>query len=270
MIFPVLEVIFIALSILIFIKFIHHILKALFLIGALFSIMIIVMGFFVVMDLRDFKNNIGQQPSKMIYSSEGRILLAVRIDPKIMGTESNDADPITGLPAGFSVIPTQEFQAAYDSGNWNALQGTDYKTLIVDDSYFDTLQLDAVQISGTEITPETLRQILRGDDPIGLFIQAVLGQEDASGEIREKLLDQYPDAEEKTRILAFVLLLQQTAKPDNIPLLFSGVRKGLLIIMPETALVDALKFTPASIVNIAVSNIPKNIQPKGNMQEAGK
>jgi hypothetical protein len=227
----ILAVVFIILTVLILIKFFGHIFKAFFLIGAMLAVLMIILGVFVVLDVLDLKNNIGSQPSKIVYIVDNKVLLALEIDPVKVQQSSNDSENL--LPEGITVLDPTLIQNWLPQKGYEHMKKSDYKLLLVDDAYLESLNTRNVFMNGLTVSGDKLKAILKSTN------QSVRKEDKA---------------------FAFLLLLQQSFTKDNLPLLFKGVRDGTLIIYPETPIVDVLKFTPQSMVNIALSTVKTDLQ----------
>ena len=108
MLLTILLAVFVVLSILILLKFFKHIFKALFLIGALLSIIVVVFGILVLLDLNDLRMNIGKQPSRIMYADGQNVLLAFSIDPVAL-QESQGSEILSGIES----IPVSGLQDSY-------------------------------------------------------------------------------------------------------------------------------------------------------------
>ena len=223
MIIPILLGIFVILAVLIIIKFLHHIVKALFLVAALFAVLVIVLGVFVMLDVKDIKEHIGSAPSKVIYTSGGKVIVAMQIDPTKLGKQ--DSSSVDGI----HILKPSDVQEAYAKKDYAAIMGPDYKLLIVDDAFFDSVPPTTVQLEGNEVSTVEIRKILHAENA------SITGQ---------------------MRAIAFIVMLQQAVQPSTVSTLFAGFHQGTIVLYPETALSDALKFTPSSLVGMATKYIP--------------
>lgn len=233
MLLTILVAVFVVLSAIILLKFFKHIFKAVFLIGALLAIIVIVFGALVLLDLNDLRGNIGKQPSAIMYVDGQKVILAFSIDPVAM-QESQGSEVLEGI----ETIPVSGLQDAYKKKDFNALRADSYKLLTVNDSFFDLMQIEPIETETGTLDPLQIRLLLRSGETTY-----------TSGSVTAELTPEM-------RNMAFMLLLQSSISGGNVKYLFQGVRQGHIAIYPRTALVEALQFTPGGLVNIALASLP--------------
>ena len=233
MLLTILLAVFVVLSILILLKFFKHIFKALFLIGALLSIIVVVFGILVLLDLNDLRMNIGKQPSRIMYADGQNVLLAFSIDPVAL-QESQGSEILSGIES----IPVSGLQDSYQKEDFKALRGEDYKLVVVNDSFFDLMQIEPIETESGTLDPLQLRALLR------------------SGADTYKMGTVTTEVTPEMRNMAFMILLQSSISGGNVRYLFQGVRQGHIMIYPRTALVEALQFTPGGMVDVALASLP--------------
>jgi len=252
MIVEILLAVFVILSVLIVIKFLHQIVKALFLIGALLSVMIIIFGVFVFLDAKDLKDHITTSPSRIAYTSGGNILVLLDLDP----TKLNVQRPNSDLPEGITVFTKQQM-GTMSLTDLTGLRGNAYKLFIFDDAYFDTLSISTISFQGSEVPASTVRNLMRSPDPIIAYLRDIKGVADPKVQeaTKQQMLVVDPNSEQNIRGIAFLLYFSESMKPANLPSLFTGVRSGTVQIEPQTAIVEAFKITPAGLVRFAVDKV---------------
>ena len=265
MLVQVLTVVFVVLAVLIVIKFLHHLLKAAFLVAALLAIILIVFGVFVVLDARDFAQHLTVDKSRFAYTRNGSLILFLDVEPANLSKVSSGGGGIGGVldfPTGITVLPLAQAQKDFAKKDFQAMRADDYRLFIINDDFFDTLTLQDTGSGSMKVSGQELRELLHSDDPLGFYISSVLGVTDKTQltQIERETIASDPQAPDKARALAFMFLFGEATSSKNLPELFLGVRSNLVQIEPRTALVDALTFTPLAIVNIATSNLKSGAQ----------
>lgn len=228
----------------IIIKLTKKVLKAIFLIASLAAAILIISGFFIIADVKDFKDNFPNQPSLYLFEDKNTLLAGMSV---VFGEEEPK-------PIFITKEQLTSFQASFEKNNLQAIIGNNYKLFILSSNAFK--DIDKVKSGDIELSRQEILTLLSSETPLDNFILAQIGEAapEQQREIYKQKLKQEAGIETDAQFKGVLfMLLFGTAMEKQGPLfLFNQYKQGNIIIYPETTLFKLLKIIPSPLLEKAI------------------
>ena len=213
-------------------KLFTTILRAVFYTFVLLFMISIVLGFFIIKDVNDMKNNFGNS-SKLI----------LLVDNQTVASGFTAAEVIKPL----SAQQLSEATALLQKKDYKTLQGSNYKLFIIKTEVFENLSDVQFAIEGKKVTLGSILGILKSDQPIKDYARLV---ELSPGDIPSQVTNE----EIKAGLFrsAFVYIFQRPL------IILQQYQKGNIYIYPETIAFKAMKISSIPILDFFVKETISN------------
>ncbi|MCP3686441.1 MAG: hypothetical protein GY861_27705 [bacterium] len=217
-------VFFILLTVILF-KILKNLVRAIFLVTAVFTILLILSGLLVFIDSADFKKNAASD--KLVMAAEGNRVLS--------GFILRGQTPIL-----LSDEESKMYSLQYANDELKKMRGTNYKVYVFEIAALEALEKNAFIVEDRNLPKSTIISVLKANDPFPEAASALDFDEDV-------LRQSY----EVTGIKAifFAPLVQEAL---NVESLAKGLKDDTITVYPETMMFKALRILPSGIVGIVM------------------
>lgn len=226
---------FVIVSVLIII-IVHKILKAAFMIIALFFIIFLILGFFVYKDIVDMQKNFGEKNNIVLIESGGRIVGGV------IGRFSGEE--------AAAIKDVSSYDSDYQANDYESILGDDYKLFIFKEGAFD--KTDDVEMMGGSYSSDFIVSLLKSDKPIDDYVDndvSIKGLSGAALENAKSLLRgkiRYSDTEFKS--VLFGTLLAKAMEDKQFFFILEQYKEGDVVVYKETITFKVIKAIPVSFI----------------------
>jgi energy-coupling factor transporter transmembrane protein EcfT len=228
-------IVFIIASTIIF-KIVGKAFKAVIYISTLFSILILIMGFFVYQDAMDIKENFPDSEKLILLDVEGKLAAGM------YGTLTEQQQP-----EFVSTSKLKEYQANYKS-NMKAIQGDYYKIFIIKESMFDDVG-ETLEFGDYSFSKEDALDLLKSEDALEDIATLMIEEQGLpdTPELREQLKQQVKSSEEAKALMFGALFTEKMKDPSPVNIL-NEMKDGNIVIYPETIVFKLVKSMPLSLM----------------------
>lgn len=213
---------------------IKGIMKILLLIFTVLAIVLVIGGFFVIIDFKEFREKFPTEEKTIILEDEGNILTGFT-----MTTEDEE-------PLFLTQEQVDSFSGYLKADKLDAIQGNSYKLMIIDLDIFEEMSTDILEIGPQEFTKEFVVSVLRSDDAVSLM-------EDTD-------MDLFFRDDITIKAAMFVTVFNEITK--NPLFFFSQYKEENILVYPETAIFKAIKFLPIGLVEGAMEGMISKVEEK--------
>jgi hypothetical protein len=236
-----------------FFKFAFKIVLALSLISA---VIMGAIGFFVIKDVMDMKNNLPNSDNLFMFHSEEEILIAFNAQ------FSGEYMPQTVSQSQLVVLNN-----LYKDQKFDEILGDNYKTFIFDIDSFNTegeIEVFKDQFFGKEF----LIELVKSDNTVSRLVDEMMVQQDMDSSLKDSLIEQITNSiGEDQKLKASVVFILFFEEIQNDPLfLFNRYKNGDLMIYPRTATFKFINAIPISMLKNAFSLAKDKLNDKVNDQ----
>lgn len=198
-----------------------------------FLIFFSISSYFIYKDVVDFKQNVGK----------GNIIVLA------------DEDIITGFfmdsqkPRQLTEEEISQYTSYYRSTEYDSILGENYKVFIIKVKTVEDIENLDIQYGDLFIPGEKVIKALKSDHPAGVI----------GGELGESSVGELFDAEIKAFLFSTLFTEQIIQKPT---FLMTQLKKGNVVIHPETPMFKFLKFIPVKFLDLLGSDKIKKGEEK--------
>jgi len=208
--------------------------------SVVFAIFLLLFGTWLYMDIKDFQNKFDVE-NKQFVLKDGDVVLT-----GFSGVFAS-RDDIPELMRDKDVV---QFQKMYDEDDWEALLETNYKVFIVDVKAFNESSPE-IEFMNSMFPLEFILEIVHSDTPMDDVAEALMDQENISGEGREIVKDDlFWQFEEKLndntgmKASAFAALVDDGIIRESQVFLLKQFQLKNIRIVKESVVFKAIKFVP--------------------------
>lgn len=234
-------------------KFIKSVVKALFFIGILIVLLIIVFGVFSIQDVNNFK--------KEFFSKENTYVL---VDGnKVITTFNAKGFDFKEITVGSSDL-IKSYTTYYEEKNYALMQNNSFKLFIVNVSLIENGDLPPIELQGEKTTIILSRNILlsaiQSEDPTDALTRGLtkeLEKQDLSTvqlEREERYIRAFVlnmGTNDEIRARAFVLLFVELIKKDSVALFTEDINSGEVHLYPENKVFNSISVIPKGLFESA-------------------
>ncbi|MBR9691918.1 hypothetical protein GOV06_03965 [Candidatus Woesearchaeota archaeon] len=219
---------------LIIFKITKSIFKAIFLASTALTLIILILGSFIVLDANDFRKNFQTQPSIFVLEDDGEISAGFSA---VLGEDEFNPDYLL-----------EEKLGTYDPDNLDELLGENYKIFFVKKQALDSVE--TVEGGDMKLTKEEIFEMIDSETTIDDFVRSQVKDIPPSQfpALKKQMMEQMninEDAELKGALFGAAFA---AAMEDNPLFLFEQYKEGNIIIYPETAMFKFLRKVPLSLL----------------------
>ncbi len=241
-------------------KVIKKVLKALLAVLALAIVLFIILGFFIMQDLNDMRQNFPIKESTFMLHNEGAFLVGASF--KFQGMLQNKSEKSSFM--AMTQEELQQFSTHFKNKEYDVLLGEKYKIVLIELSYFDeTLPDDYLIIFGekdtiSEITFDVpidkglLFDILKSEDPLIEYIKAdpdnplntadpVLGELGRDYGLDDELQMQF-------KVMVFFMAFKDAMGEGGTSMFIKGIKNEEIMVYPEGFLFKMVKYVPDGLL----------------------
>lgn len=204
-----------------------------------FSVIVLVLGAVVFVDSQSFADQFEGSSKKFLVVDEGVLLWGV--------DATNLANPVI-----ISDDALAEMKESYSAQDLEALRGTDYKLVIL--SLQEILGVVYFKEINVTLSPDEVREVMRSDNGTRIIssklyyeLNDTIKEQISFEAFHERLMERL-GSNSQIRLYAFASMLKTKAGTNITPFLLNGIKKGAVMIYPETALFRALKLVPKGVL----------------------
>ena len=147
-------ILFIAIAIVIF-KFVKSVTKAIFLVSSLVALIIIIFAAFLIIDIKDFKDNFSTKPNLFVFEKNGRIVAAMG---GVLGEQE-------GTPDKISNQELNSINSNFQNNDMESALGNNYKMFMIKEAVFDSI--DSVKLGeDSTLSKQQVMALLESETPI--------------------------------------------------------------------------------------------------------
>ncbi|MBW2980879.1 hypothetical protein KY360_05680 [Candidatus Woesearchaeota archaeon] len=212
---------------------VKSVMKIIFLVLSITTILSVIFGAFVILDLKDFRENFPTGEKKLILEDEGNIIAGLLM--------KGEEEPI---------FLSQEQISAYSGylkeKDFDAILGGSYKLMVLNMDIFENPPKDTIEIDDEDLTSDFLISVLNSEEPKSLM-------EEEIGKGIE--LD-----ETELKGAIFGLMFNEVMQSPIY--FFKQYKNGNILIYPETAIFKAIKYIPLGFVKSAMQKVMSKVEEK--------
>jgi hypothetical protein len=201
---------------------------------SIFTIVMLVVGVSLILDVNDFRKNFLTEEKKMILVEDNNILAGF-----IMTTEDQE-------PTFLTKEEIDAYSSSLQVGNLDAILGDSYKVMVLDLKVFEELPIDLFDIQGNMLSKEAVISVFRSDNP-GSIIEEELGAT-------------YQSSDSELKGAFFGLLFNEVM---TSPVYFlEKYKEKDISIYPETMIFKAIGYIPIGFVKGALEKALSTVKDK--------
>jgi len=217
-------------------KLLETAMKAFFFILTIVMVVLIVLGFFVVQDARNFSETFNNSTSVFLLQHSREVIAGFSMDNSMPKAEALLMDT-----AMLSAASSQ-----YSALNLDAIKGDAFKVFVFSLSGLSNDTSLSVNLNDQEIPQSVISAILSSEEPIGVYADWYAGAYGGSAQaMKLSLGSEFDSSSFKGRIFALAL----AEKMGNPLFLINKYKEGSLEVYPKTAMFSFLDYFPVNFIN---------------------
>ena len=197
-----------------------------------------VLGFFIVRDAKDFRENFPVEEKKILLLNEDEIITAFSTKVDDVNITSQDE--------------LDELNSLYKLEKYDDMLDDSYKMMIFNFSVVEDSKADEFEFDGMTITKEQIIAILLSDNPMHDYIEDIKRDDP-----EDYMINSDKDRELKAKLFAVVFT---EGIMDSKLFFYSQYQKDKIYIYPETIMFKAIRLMPLSLIQDKLDEVKTSIK----------
>lgn len=221
-------------------KITKTVIKTVILTIAIFLVMLIIAGFVLVADIRDFQENFPTKQNIYLFEyPEGHIATGVK------GKFSQDLHESMNL---IDEETLKNYRDDYSKSNLDSILGNSYKIMIVKEDLFEEMETVSF-FDGGELTKEEFFDIMSSEKPIDLFIDNIVPYPVHRDSFRQQVMEEFDiSSDSEFKGMIFMIGFFSLVEEKGGFFLLNNIRQGNVNVYPKTLLIDMIGILPSESI----------------------
>jgi len=200
--------------------------------GIGFVLLLIVGGFLIFNDVKDFKENFSERGNVILLENDGIVLAGYTMEEN---------------PKFFTSSQISEYSIHLQNKDYDDILADRYKLMVIDIDLITDLDTDRINLGDATLKKESMKGIFKSDEPFEDFNKAIIEDKNLlpDSDFDSKINNE--DLKFKASLLG-TIVDQELLGPENSITFFDQYKKGNIIIYPETSLFKIMKILPLGLV----------------------